>query len=324
MTDDIATLTSPIDLQSTLAIYETQRQYLPNAGRGLGHHAPSLRSILAQFDVLFLDGYGVLNVGDAAIPAAAEMLAMAKSQGVEVFVLTNGASKDTAVTAEKYRALGLDIPRQRIISSRDAMIEALTINDDGITCLGVADGFSDAPDVVGIEIITLDANKERLNKERLWEKADAIGIFGSTQWSLDWQVCLEAAIAAGKKIYVANPDVAAPHPNTFSREPGFWVARACRYMTAEKIAAQIRWFGKPHAPVFALALERLQNVTGRDDWDRARIAMVGDTLHTDILGGSAAGLKTILITGHGLFRNGGMTEAITTSGIMPDFIVTKV
>ncbi|MFD1810358.1 HAD hydrolase-like protein [Gemmobacter lanyuensis] len=30
--------------------------------------------------------------------------------------------------------------------------------------------------------------------------------------------------------------------------------------------------------------------------------MVGDTLHTDILGGQAAGHGTILVTDHGLFK----------------------
>ena len=30
--------------------------------------------------------------------------------------------------------------------------------------------------------------------------------------------------------------------------------------------------------------------------------MVGDSLHTDILGGAAAGMTTVLITDHGLFR----------------------
>ena len=55
-----------------------------------------------------------------------------------------------------------------------------------------------------------------------------------------------------------------------------------------------------------------------------RIAMVGDTLHTDILGGMGAGLKTVLITGYGLFSDGSAADAIAATGIAPDYIVDTV
>ena len=49
--------------------------------------------------------------------------------------------------------------------------------------------------------------------------------------------------------------------------------------------------------------------------------MVGDTLHTDILGGRAAGLATVLVAGHGLFRGHDPLPFIERSGIRPDWIV---
>ena len=49
--------------------------------------------------------------------------------------------------------------------------------------------------------------------------------------------------------------------------------------------------------------------------------MVGDSLHTDILGGGAFGLQTVLITGAGLFRDGGACHYIDKTGIKPDWIV---
>ena len=52
--------------------------------------------------------------------------------------------------------------------------------------------------------------------------------------------------------------------------------------------------------------------------------MVGDTLHTDILGGAAAGLTTILVTNHGLFRDGGADAAIARTGITPDIVVDMI
>jgi len=114
---------------------------------------------------------------------------------------------------------------------------------------------------------------------------------------------------------VANPDVAAPQTGRFSAEPGYWMARA---MQAAKIP--VHWYGKPYRPAFDMALDRLNNLAGRH-LDRRRVAMVGDSLHTDILGGGAAGLQAVLITGAGLFRDGGADKFIAATGIQPDWIV---
>ena len=62
-----------------------------------------------------------------------------------------------------------------------------------------------------------------------------------------------------------------------------------------------RWLGKPHLPAFQLAVEKI-NQLAAVSVPNHRIAMVGDSLHTDILGGAVAGLGTILITNYGLLR----------------------
>ena len=321
MTDELFNLGQPMSLSTALAIYEGQRPYMPQPRSGLGINAPNLRSILDKADALLLDGYGVLNVGAEAVTDANAMLQAAKMAGVEVMVLTNGASKDSVITAQKYQGLGLDINPDHVVSSRDAMMEMITENPHGITSIGVADSFTDVPVAAGIEMVSLSDGNADADK---WLSVDAIGLFGAVHWSEAWQSKLEAAVAAGKPIYVANPDVTAPQTGAYSREPGFWVAKACRNMDAAAMGAQVYWFGKPHAPVFDLALRRLSAVTGRTDWDKSRIFMVGDTLHTDILGGSAAGLSTVLIKNHGLFRDGGAEDAIAISGITPDYVVDTV
>ncbi len=49
--------------------------------------------------------------------------------------------------------------------------------------------------------------------------------------------------------------------------------------------------------------------------------MVGDTLHTDVLGGAAAGCRSVLVTDHGLFAGRDTAPFIAASGIVPDFII---
>ena len=49
--------------------------------------------------------------------------------------------------------------------------------------------------------------------------------------------------------------------------------------------------------------------------------MVGDTLHTDILGANSFGLKSILMTKHGLLKNVNVGKMIKRTNIIPDYIV---
>jgi ribonucleotide monophosphatase NagD (HAD superfamily) len=75
-------------------------------------------------------------------------------------------------------------------------------------------------------------------------------------------------------------------------------------------------FGKPDAQMFLLAYERaLQDI----DVKRNEILMVGDTLHTDIMGGNKFGLDTALVlSGNTLPEMANIR--ISSSGIIPTFI----
>ena len=80
------------------------------------------------------------------------------------------------------------------------------------------------------------------------------------------------------------------------------------------------WFGKPFPQIFEMALERVETITGRNV-NLSRVGMVGDTLHTDILGANSFGIKSVLMTNHGLFKNEKISQMIKNTRIIPDFIV---
>jgi len=84
-----------------------------------------------------------------------------------------------------------------------------------------------------------------------------------------------------------------------------------------------QWFGKPHPVAFDIALAQLQQVYDRP-FARDRVAMVGDSLHTDVLGASAAGLQSVLLTDYGLFRDGGAEAMIRRCGIAPDWMIARL
>jgi len=182
------------------------------------------------------------------------------------------------------------------------------------------------PDVIGClgAVITPLPGDDILaygKTEDFWRKADAFALLGAIDWTDQDQASFEAALTARPRpVFVANPDVAAPQTGHFSPEPGYWMARAMQAAQMPAHGGAVYWYGKPYRPAFDLALDRLNKLAGRH-LDRRRVAMVGDSLHTDILGGGAAGLQSVLITGAGLFRDGGADRFIAATGIQPDWIV---
>ena len=75
-------------------------------------------------------------------------------------------------------------------------------------------------------------------------------------------------------------------------------------------------FGKPDSQMFMYAFADL-NKTG--SFDKNDILMVGDTLHTDILGGNKFGVKTMLVV-TGNTRQELVDILIRSTGIIPDYI----
>ena len=79
------------------------------------------------------------------------------------------------------------------------------------------------------------------------------------------------------------------------------------------------FLGKPFPDIFDLALARLEHPPAA-----GRVLMVGDTLHTDILGGNQAGFATALVTAHGALKGLDVADAIRRAAIVPDFIVESI
>ena len=250
----------------------------------------------------------MINIGGSLIDGILDFLDEAEARGIAVMVLTNGAGQGADASWQKYRNWGLDLARAQVVSSRDSLEAALPSLADGrvVAALGPAA----RPLGVGGEL-TLPSDGDGL-----FDRATAFAFLGSAGWTEDHQNRLEQAIGRGGcELLVANPDVSAPVEGGFTAEPGYWAARA-----AQATGILPRWYGKPHGPSFDLVLDRMAAHYGRL-FDRRRVAMIGDSLHTDILGGGAAGMQTVLLTGYGLFAAGGADDMIDACGITPDWMV---
>jgi len=58
--------------------------------------------------------------------------------------------------------------------------------------------------------------------------------------------------------------------------------------------------------------------------DCARTLMVGDSLHTDILGGAAADFTTVLTTRDGFFAGADPHEYFDASGLRPHYMLPRI
>ena len=294
-----------LDGASAFERYLEIAQRLPTASRGPAEsrHRAHLGELVDDIDVFVLDGFGVLNVGHEAIDGAAGRIAGLKRAGRQVRVLTNGATMSTDVTAGKYPRWGMDIARHEVVSSRDALARELHGSE-------LNWGFMGLP---GSDLQALAPNAVLLEERQLdYATVDGFVLLGAGDWTLERQRLLEQALSEHPRpVLVGNPDLTAPFPDAFSFEPG-WYAHALQ----DAGVAEPRFFGKPFANAFDPVLETLGKGI-----DPSRIAMVGDTLHTDILGGAAAGWRTVLVTGHGLLRSLDVQRCIERAGIRPDWIV---
>jgi glycerol-1-phosphatase len=273
------------------------------------HRAPNLLALADEFDVFLLDAYGVLNVGRAPVPGAPEAVAALAARGKRLLVLTNGATYDAQQSLATYRSYGFGLERHQVVSSRDLLASALTAYPTE-TVWGIA-----APAHACLE--RLPARVARLADDPLpYVAADGFVLLSSSGWTDARQARLVAAVRARPRpVLVANPDLVAPREDGFSVEPGFYA-----HALGDLTGIALQFFGKPYANAFDEARRRLAQ-QGVAVTDPARVVMVGDTLHTDVLGGAAAGFRTALVTGHGLFRSLDPRPYIARSGIVPDYVV---
>ena len=288
--------------------YEAVRHRLPPARQNLhtATNIESLEDIADDFDVFLLDAFGVLNIGETAIPGVNDRIDGFRAAGKRVLIVSNAASVPRAGLQEKYRRLGFDFPGADIVTSRAAMVAYMqNVNDKN---WGIMLGEDTRLDDLGpLKMAPLSTDPA------LYAECDGFMLIGSGTWTEHQQSLLRDALKANpRRVLVANPDIVAPREIGFSAEPGHFAHRL-----ADETGITPEFFGKPFANIYDLAFRRLGEVA------KSRTVMVGDSLHTDILGAQTAGIASVLISGYGFFAGQDTSDAIDASGIIPDYVATR-
>ena len=292
------------------ARYEAVRARLPQIRPvAAPRTARNLLETADHYDGYLFDSFGVLNVGDRAIVGAAECLVSLRAMGKPFCILTNAASYTSKAALAKYHRLGLDVRQEEIVSSRDVMFADLHDSGSSLSWAAICaedDAFEDATALV----------VDLLADEQLWDRAEGFMFLSSARWTQALQDRLVDALhRRPRPVTVGNPDLVAPREGGLTIEPGYWA-----HDLQDRTGIKPVFYGKPYRNAFLAGAKRLALPDAQD----ARIAMVGDTLHTDILGGQAAGLDTILVTDHGIYAGHSVQGFVTESEITPTWMIPTI
>jgi HAD superfamily hydrolase (TIGR01459 family) len=241
---------------------------------------PHAAFLLARYDVLFCDVWGVVHDGITAYPAAADALRRFRQKGGTVILVSNAPVPNARVAAMLD---GKRLPREAwdvIVSSGDiALAHVDAMGYRALHRIGPLDRDAALFDVTPGVAAPLDT-------------ADAILCSGLdddlTETAESYRARLEQALARRLPFVCANPDYVVDVGGRHYLCAG---AIADLY---EAMGGPVFWAGKPHAAAYRAAHEAAEDLRGRSV-DHHRILVIGDAVRTDLAGARGFGVDALFI-----------------------------
>ncbi|PQA88841.1 TIGR01459 family HAD-type hydrolase [Hyphococcus luteus] len=256
----------------------------------------SLSEIAERYDALLCDAWGVIHDGVNLFPGAGEAMTRFRETRGPVVILTNAPRPSSIIPAQLDR---LGLPRgayDAVVTSGDATRAAIKAHlPEPALRIGPA---MDDPLYEGLEIDFRPLEEAAfiictgLNDEENEEPEAYRDLLGRAAERRLPMVC-------------ANPDIIV---NWGGRM--MWCAGAIGELYKD-MGGEVIYGGKPHWPVYDLALKEIE--TKRGPTPRARILAVGDGLKTDILGANNHGFDALLIAGEGGVHEGDKDAAAVSA-----------
>ncbi len=270
--------------------------------------------ILKNIRLYALDMDGTIYLGTQWIPGAREFLDAVQKSGRDYVFLTNNSSKDPISYVEKLAKMGLNVGREKIITSGDATIHMIQrkYGDAAVYLLGndlLKKHFTEA----GVKLVNEDVEKSYALKGNIVSEIEAgaadlvvVGFDTSLDYMKMSVVC--DLIRAGLPYVTTHPDLNCPTETGFRPDAGAIHA----FIEASTGRRPDMTVGKPYAGIIDYMVDR----TG---YDRSEIAMVGDRLYTDVAAGVNNGLTGILV-----LSGEATMDDVAFSDVPPDLIFDSV
>ncbi len=255
-------------------------------------------ALLARYDVLYCDVWGVLHDGHRAFEKACDALLRFRAGGGTVILVSNApVPKERVAAMLDLRA----VPREAyddIVASGEIALRHIV--EKGYTRL-----FAIGPtDRDAATFARLPAKPVAL------EQAQAILCTGLNddlnETADDYRPLLERARALALPLVCANPDLVV---DVGERQ---YICAGAIADLYERMDGEVFWAGKPHANAYEAAQATAEAIRG-SRVDRARILAIGDSLRTDLKGAEAAGIDAIFVAS-GIHRD----ETMGTGELSPE------
>lgn len=275
----------------------------------------SFETVIQQYDAVFFDAFGVLKNYNGLIEGVAETIYKLHNNQKQIFILTNDSSRSPFELAKRYQQQGIDlITEENMISSGMLAREylQLKIKKGTIAYLGTK---SSAHYVENLGLQTLPISEV---KPENFSKISALVLLDEEgfNWESDLSKSINLLRHKNIPVVVANTDRTYPVNNNQINIAIGGIAN----MLEDIIGKRFIRFGKPDVPLFIYAYEKL---TAIKSIPKDKILMVGDTLHTDILGGNKFGIHTALVLSGNTLPDQ-YHFLINSSGIIPDYVCHSV
>lgn len=257
---------------------------------------PGLAGLADRYDTILCDVWGVIHNGRAAFTEACEALVKFRAGGGRVCLITNAPVPEAQVI-RYFEPLG--VPAEAFdacVSSGDATrYELAQRPGKTVWRLGGDEGWEH--DRYLYEGLDLKFNDSA--------EADLLLCIGLRDMvndqPEDYRAELKEGVARGLPMLCANPDKQVRVGGKL-----YWCAGALADVY-EDLGGQVIYPGKPYAPIYKLALERVAEMGA----PAKRILCIGDSPATDVRGARTQGFDSLYV-GTGLKQHGANFEAEVT------------
>ena len=278
----------------------------------------SFSEVTAAYDVIFFDSYGVLKNSGGVLKGVPDLLLRLTQAKKDLYVITNDASKAPERMAQSFShpVEGELIPASQIISSGLLAADFLAAQVAAKKPNGRAAYLGKPSSAYYVESAGLEAIPLALWNDN--EDPDAIVLLDDEgfDWFRDINHALNIIRRSLSTVVIGNADLLYP------TKDGFALAVGSLANMLQPIAQKTFYrFGKPDAMMFVYALQAMRSA--RPGTKNHKVLMVGDTLHTDILGARMAGLDTVLVlSGNTLAAQAELQ--IQSTGIVPTYVCPDI
>ena len=255
--------------------------------------------IADSYSVIFCDLWGCIHNGEKSFPKGLEALNAFRAHGGYVILLTN-APRPKKEVIKFITKLGITARfYDDVITSGDATQFCLEAGEFGHKIYHIGP----ARDLCFFDFKDRANNRTPVELVQLEEASSIVctGLFNDkTEEPSDYEEIIKLGIKNNLPLLCANPDIQVDYGHQ-----RLWCAGAIA-ASYSKAGGKSIYFGKPHKPIYDLAITKLQKVN--PSIIKSKIICVGDGILTDILGGASYGLDTLFVAGGLSSKDTGVTQ----------------